>query len=114
MQSISAPGLWQCSHSMLDHQQRTMESHLERMRRNDPAMKELDLSGSHLGGLKAAELAGALEGNSTLVRLDLWGNDIGDAGASALAMALQHNSTLTKLDLSYNRIGVAGRSQGSA
>ena len=50
-----------------------------------------------LGDPAAADLAQALESNTTLEELSLWGTGIGDPGAQALAKALATNTSLKHL-----------------
>ncbi|CAH0482361.1 unnamed protein product [Peronospora belbahrii] len=71
-------------------------------------LRTLDLGFNRLTDKGAAQLAKALETNTSLESLYLSGNDIGPAGACALSQALTKNTHLRSLHLSGNNIGEEG------
>ncbi|GMF50924.1 unnamed protein product [Phytophthora fragariaefolia] len=71
-------------------------------------LRTLDLGFNRLTDKGAAQLAEALETNTSLESLYLSGNEIGPAGARALAQALTKNTHLRSLHLSGNNIGEEG------
>ncbi len=98
---------------------------LVKLRSNDPALTQLDLSNQKLDATDIAILVTALENNTSLRTLDVGANSIGDNGANALALLTNLNSLavynceigtagaqplatsthLRTLDISYNEIG---------
>jgi Ran GTPase-activating protein (RanGAP) involved in mRNA processing and transport len=58
--------------------------------------------------LSCAQIAKALEGDSSMVSLDVGGNNIGPDGIAVLAEALRGNETLRTLELGYNPIREKG------
>ena len=61
-----------------------LEKIIQRLKDNDPALTELDLSNNKIGSLKAIAIAMALKKNTKLKKLDLRNNKIGSLGAIAL------------------------------
>ncbi len=80
------------------------ENILERLRKNDPSLTELDLSNSGLTDADIIALCIALKNNTNLTSLVLLNNKISDTGAQALA----ESKILSMLNLQHNKIGVVG------
>ena len=78
---------------------RFLEPILERLRRNDALLTELDASSRALGPYETTVLANSLGGNTTLTRLNVDGNRIEPVGVKAVAGALC-NCQLASLSLS--------------
>ena len=78
---------------------------LERIRKNDPKLTEVNFNRYKIKDLEAQELANAFRDNNTVKTLNLGGNNITYIGAQALADALVNNKTLTNLNISLNIIG---------
>lgn len=91
----------------LSHQQaETVTQHLSKATH----LKELDLSGTHLGPETQKALFNALAHNASLEKLRLIECGISPEGVQALSRALRTNSSLKELVLNYNIFGSeAGR-----
>ncbi|TAK72476.1 MAG: hypothetical protein EPO11_10010 [Gammaproteobacteria bacterium] len=81
---------------------------LERLKDNDPTLKELNLSWMDLNDFDVQQLVVALTHNTTLTTLWLNYSRIRATGANAIALALKDNTTLITLGLSDNKIEDAG------
>jgi hypothetical protein len=90
------------------HAKKAVLELVERLERNDPAMREIRLCGAKLGDLDAVTIAKSLRHNTIVTRVRLARNRIGDRGAKAFAWLLRHNTTITVLNLRSNRICDAG------
>jgi Ran GTPase-activating protein (RanGAP) involved in mRNA processing and transport len=82
------------------------ENILRRLRENDPALTNLELSDLSVSDTR--KLAEALKGNKSLISLNLSGNKIGDVGVLEIARALATNTTLKELNLAKNLVGYVG------
>ena len=87
---------------------REFEELVERVRTNDPGLKEVVLGYRCVLDGELERLSKALMFNSVVTELSLAGNKLGPTGAKALGNALCHNSTLATLNLQNNNIGRDG------
>ena len=85
---------------------------LDRIKKNDPTLKELNISNYKIGDKGAIELAEALKINTNLKTIDISNNEIGTSwfssgykGGKALLQALAINKTLTSLNTTGNKLG---------
>ena len=83
-------------------------STLERIKKNDHELTEVNFNLYKIEDAGAQDLANAFSNNNTLTSLSLGGNKITDAGAQALADSLVNNKTLTNFNISHNEIGALG------
>ena len=83
-------------------------STLERIKKNDHELTEVNFNLYKIEDAGAQDLANAFSNNNTLTSLSLGGNKITDAGAQALADSLVNNKTLTNFNIRYNEIGDGG------
>jgi Ran GTPase-activating protein (RanGAP) involved in mRNA processing and transport len=84
------------------------EAQLARALEKNTTLKRLIVSGNALGEAGAEHFGSALEKNTTLQELDFSENYSGDAGAAKFACALEINTTLLTLNFGGNSVGDAG------
>ena len=82
---------------------------LDRVKSNDPTLKEVLLDNRQLAASNQAELLfDYIAGNTVVKKLSLCNNDIEDTLAAALSLALVDNATINQVLLSDNKITSEG------